>query len=587
MNYSDRKYRTHINNIIDESLNYVLNEVNNSQNNNNQNTNNQQNTPNYFGNEYRFTKGNWSLDKDRVNQPFGQNDEQGYNINPEDYTIVKINPAKSRWRVVTTKNGYQAWCNIKGHYHPIHYDKNLMQNTSDNFVWFDKCSDFYGSDNPYAKGYGGIFRKKEKRHFAVGLKDNRSFKVYADGEYEAYNDIHNYSETDAQGNKTTGNYYAEGRVNSDGTYTTSFIQDPNNQKEFDPNKFIRVRFDDRSLMQKFYYIWGNTMNNSNRGSNLKAGFNDNDQDQYFFIDMPNGPGIYDYVISLYDNLQNGTIKYNEIDKNVYRDVRSQTPGKRQNPYDFSIPNNPAQYTPIRENIEEIKYQNAGDRNKLRNAINNKSNPNKSVAGMSQNSVEGVNIPPQTENNNTTEEQNKERPEIIVFGNRIEGEDNTVYQQSNNSDIQPGQNDKFYGLYTNPHNQKQFYYRFVETYVQDQDGNVMMDAQGNPQMMYPVYIGSDPYQANNCIGDYSIQTQNDIQYLIINTTQGNIYKTVYPQDINNSKESYPVTSYDDQFNFGTMHLWFPNNNIYQDALLEKQIKKITKQIINEYVYGKKM
>ena len=161
MNYSDRKYRTHINNIINESLNYVLNEVNNSQNNNNnQNTNNQQNIPNYFGNEYRFTKGNWSLDKDRVNQPFGQNDEQGYNINPEDYTIVKINPAKSRWRVVTTKNGYQAWHNIKGFYHPIHYDKNLMQNTSDNFVWFDKCSDFYGSDNPYAKGFGGIFRKK-------------------------------------------------------------------------------------------------------------------------------------------------------------------------------------------------------------------------------------------------------------------------------------------------------------------------------------------------------------------------------------------------------------------------------------------
>ena len=488
----------------------------NLQNNNSQNTNNQQNTPNYFDNEYRFTKGNWSLDKDRVNQPFGQNDEQGYNINPEDYTIVKINPAKSRWRVVTTKNGYQAWCNIKGHYHPIHYDQNLMQNTSDNFVWFDKCSDFLGSDNPYAKGYGGIFRKKEKRHFAVGLKDNRSYKVYADGEYEPYNDIHNYSETDAQGNKTTGNYYTEGKVNSDGTYTTSFIQDPNNQKEFDPNKFIRVRFDDRSLMQKFYYIWGNTMNNSNRGSNLKAGFNDNDQDQYFFIDMPNGPGIYDYVISLYDNLQNGTIKYNEIDKNVYRDVRSQTPGKRQNPYDFSIPNNPAQYTPIREDIE---------------------------------------------NNNTTEEQNKERPEIIVFGNRIESQNNFLENLPDPKTIYVDPNDKLYGLFIN-NNQQKFYYRFNDQYV---------------------YIATDnPYTANNLIGTYEIK--GNILNLIIykSGTEYDInYILTKPQTVYNKQTQQPV---------GTMQFWeltAQDRDPFDGALNEQQIKKITKQIINEYVYGKKM
>ena len=184
MNYSDRKYRTHINNIIDDSLNYVLNEVNNSQNNNNNQNNNNQSTNN------------------QQNTQSNQNDEQN------DFTIVKINPAKSRWRVVTTKNGYQAWCNIKGYYHPIHYDKNLMQNTSDNFVWFDKCSDFLGSNNPYAKGYGGIFRKKEKRHFAVGTIGNRSFKVYADGEYELYNinlnNNQNNTETNTQNNSQFG-----------------------------------------------------------------------------------------------------------------------------------------------------------------------------------------------------------------------------------------------------------------------------------------------------------------------------------------------------------------------------------------------
>jgi hypothetical protein len=497
MNYSDRKYRQNIDNLINNSLNYVLNEVNNTQQ--NQNQQGQQQAPNYFGNEYRFTKGTWSLDKDKVNQPFGQNDEEGYNINPDDYTIVKKNPRHSGWSVVTARNGYQAWFDTKNKLHPV-----ITQ-----LGWFDKCTDFNGRPND--KGTGGIFKNKEKRHYAIGLKDNQAYKVYADGDFEPYANYHNYSMVDAQGNKTTGNYYNEGMVNSDGTYTTSFIQDPNNQKEFNPNNFLRIRFDDRSLLQKFFYIWGNTMNNSNRGNNLKVGYNDNGgQDVYYFIDMPNGPGIYDYVINLYDNLENGTIKYNEIDKNTYRDTRSQTPGKRQNPYNISVPNNPAQFTHINENIDQ---------------------------------------------------QSNERPDIIVFGNRIEYEDNIMANLPDPKTMEVDPNDKFYGLFTNINNQK-FYYRFKDPYV---------------------YVSVDnPYLANNLIGEYTI-TNDLLQLTIFNSATKYVmnYNFKQKQNVVNSTTSQTV---------GTMQFWqltAKDRDPFYGSLNEKQIKKITKQILKEYIYGKTM
>ena len=311
---------------------------------------------------------------------------------------------------------------------------------------------------------------------------------------------------DAQGNKTTGNYYNEGMVNSDGTYTTSFIQNPNNQKEFDPNKFLRIRFDDRSLLQKFFYIWGNTMNNSNRGNNLKVGYNDNGgSDEYYFIDMPNGPGIYDYVINLYDNLENGTIKYNEIDKNPYRDTRSQTTGKRQNPYNISVPNNPAQFTHINENINQ---------------------------------------------------QSNERSDIIVFGNRIEGEDNIMANLPDPKTMDVDPNDKFYGLFTNINNQK-FYYRFNEKYV---------------------YVSVDnPYLANNLIGEYTI-TNDLLELTIFNSATKYVmtYKFKQKQNVVNSTTSQTV---------GTMQFWqltAKDRDPFYGALNEKQIKKITKQILKEFI-----
>lgn len=501
MNYSDRKYRQNIDNLINNSLSYVLNEVNNTQQ--NQNQQGQQQAPNYFGNEYRFTKGTWSLDKDKVNQPFGQNDEDGYNINPDDYTVVKINPRHSGWSVITARNGYQAWRDTKNNLHPA-----ITQ-----LGWFDKCSDFNGRPND--KGTGGIFKNKEKRHYAIGLKDNRAYKVYADGNFEPYANYHNYSMVDAQGNKTTGNYYNEGMINSDGTYTTSFIQNPNNQKEFDPNKFLRIRFDDRSLLQKFFYIWGNTMNNSNRGNNLKVGYNDNGgQDVYYFIDMPNGPGIYDYVINLYDNLKNGTIKYNEIDKNPYRDTRSQTPGKRQNPYNISVPNEPANFTPINENIDQ-----------------------------------------------ESNEQSNERPDIIVFGNRIEAENNIMANLPDPKTLDIDPNDNFYGLFTNNNNQK-FYYRFNDKYV---------------------YVSVDnPYLANNLIGEYTI-TNDLLQLTIFNSATKYVmnYKFKQKQNVVNTTTSQTV---------GTMQFWqltAKDRDPFYGALNEKQIKKITKQILKEYIYGKTM
>lgn len=587
MNYSDRKYRQNIDKLINKSLNYVLNEVNNTQQ--NQNQQGQQQTPNYFGNEYRVAKGQWSMGKNLVNKPLG-NDSTGYNTNAEDdYGIVGCGSIHSNWMVITTRNGYQAWKNVNGKFHPVHTNPDFINQTGceGEFVWFDKCSDFIGNGNPYAKGYGGLFRRKEKKHYAIGKVDNIAYKVYADGTFdlEPYQQFHNYTNVDKNNNTIEGNYFEDGVVNSDGTYTTNFLIQ--NSKDYDPNKFIRIKFDDRKLMQKFYYIWGNTMNNSNHGQNLKAGTNDNPQGggKYYFIDMPNGPGIYDYIINLYDNLSNGNIKFTEIDRNTYRDTRSLNTNKREKPYDISGPNEPAQFSHINEDIEEKKKKNKKSRQGKNNYIQTSKNPSISTTSSKQEQSQEVNqnnySDDYSNNQYQDEQQSNERPDIIVFGNRIEGEDNTVYRQTNNTDIQPGQYDQFYGLYTNPYTQKQFYYRF--TYTQEND------EQGTVTNYYNVYIGNDPYEANTHIGNYEIKNQNDISELYINTTRNN-YKTIFPQDIENSKQSYPVTSLDGKTNYGTMHLWWPTNDPfsqYQGGLLEKQIKKITKQILKEYIYGKTM
>lgn len=508
MNYSDRKYRQNIDNLINNSLNYVLNEVNNTQQ--NQNQQGQQQAPNYFGNEYRVAKGQWSMGKNLVNKPLG-NDSTGYNTNAEDdYGIVGCGSIHSNWMVITTRNGYQAWKNVNGKFHPVHTNPDFINQTGceGKFVWFDKCSDFIGNGNPYAKGYGGLFRKKEKKHYAIGKVDNIAYKVYADGTFdlEPYQQFHNYTNVDKDNNTIEGNYFEDGVVNSDGTYTTNFLIQ--NSKDYDPNKFIRVKFDDRKLMQKFYYIWGNTMNNSNQGKNLKAGTNDNPQGggKYYFIDMPNGPGIYDYIINLYDNLSNGNIKFTEIDRNTYRDTRSLNTNKREKPYDISVPNEPAQFTRINENIDQ-----------------------------------------------ESNEESNERPDIIVFGNRIEAENNIMANLPDPKTLDIDPNDNFYGLFTNNNNQK-FYYRFNDKYV---------------------YVSVDnPYLANNLIGEYSIN--NNLLQMIIYKSN-NIYEMNY--DIKNIQN---VSNINTQQTVGTMQFWQltpKDRDPFYGALNEN---KIIKQIIKKYI-----
>lgn len=89
------------------------------------------------------------------------------------------------------------------------------------------------------------------------------------------------------------------------------------------------------------------MNNSNNGKNIKVGFNDNGgNDRYFFIDMPNGPRIYDYVISLYYNLKNNNIKYYQLDSELYKDIHSVHKGARYAPYGYDVPQ--TQYDPMDE-----------------------------------------------------------------------------------------------------------------------------------------------------------------------------------------------------------------------------------------------
>lgn len=359
------------------SIDDLLNNVHNDDGDNSQTLNSQQqDVPNYFGSEYYFAKGNWSLDRDRINDGIDKNfgdlndpalgenpnllqiisklSEQmeptyGYGINPENYAMVGCGSINSNWMVITTCNGYQAWKHVNGKFHPVHTNPDFIQQTGceGEFVWFDRCSDFIGNGNPYARGYGGLFRRKEKKHYAIGRVDNIAYKVYADGTFdlEPYQQFHNYTKVDKNNNKIEGNYFQDGVVNSDGTYTTNFLIQ--NNEDFDPNKFLRIRFDDRTLLQKFFYIWGNTMNNSNNGKNIKVGFNDNGgNDRYFFIDMPNGPRIYDYVISLYYNLKNNNIKYNQLDSEVYKNFHSVHKGARYAPYGYDVPQ--TQYDPMDE-----------------------------------------------------------------------------------------------------------------------------------------------------------------------------------------------------------------------------------------------
>ena len=567
MNYSDRKYRQNIDNLINNSLKYVLNEVNNTQQ--NQNQQGQQQTPNYFGNEYRVAKGQWSMGKNLVNKPLG-NDSTGYNTNAEDdYGIVGCGSIHSNWMVITTRNGYQAWKNVNGKFHPVHTNPDFINQTGceGNFVWFDKCSDFIGNGNPYAKGYGGLFRRKEKKHYAIGKVDNIAYKVYADGTFdlEPYQQFHNYTNVDKDNNTIEGNYFEDGVVNSDGTYTTTFLIQ--NSKDYDPNKFIRVKFDDRKLMQKFYYIWGNTMNNSNQGKNLKAGTNDNPQGggKYYFIDMPNGPGIYDYVINLYDNLSNGNINFTEIDRNTYRDTRSLNTNKREKPYDISGPNEPANFTHINEDIEEKNKKTKKSRQRKNNYIQTSKKPSISTTSSEQKQSQEVNqnnySDDYSNNQYQDEQQSNERPDIIVFGNRIEVEDNIMANLPDPKTMDVDPNDKFYGLFTNINNQK-FYYRFNDQFV---------------------YVSVDnPYLANNLIGKYTI-TNDLLELTIFNSGTKYVmnYKFKQKQNVVNLTTSQTV---------GTMQFWqltAKDRDPFYGSLNEKQIKKITKQILKEYRYGKTM
>lgn len=552
MNYSDRKYRQNIDKLINKSLNYVLNEVNNTQQ-----------TPNYFGNEYRVAKGQWSMGKNLVNKPLG-NDSTGYNTNAEDdYGIVGCGSIHSNWMVITTRNGYQAWKNVNGKFHPVHTNPDFINQTGceGEFVWFDKCSDFIGNGNPYAKGYGGLFRRKEKKHYAIGKVDNIAYKVYADGTFdlEPYQQFHNYTNVDKNNNTIEGNYFQEGVVNSDDTYTTNFLIQ--NSKDYDPNKFIRIKFDDRKLMQKFYYIWGNTMNNSNHGQNLKAGTNDNPQGggKYYFIDMPNGPGIYDYIINLYDNLSNGNIKFTEIDRNTYRDTRSLNTNKREKPYDISGPNEPANFSHINEDIEEKKKKNKKSRQGKNNYIQTSKNPSISTTSSKQEQSQEVNqnnySDDYSNNQYQDEQQSNERPDIIVFGNRIEAENNIIANLPDPKTLDIDLNDNFYGLFTNNNNQK-FYYRFNDKYV---------------------YVSVDnPYLANNLIGEYSINN-NLLQMIIYKSS--NIYEMNY--DIKNIQN---VSNINTQQTVGTMQFWQltpKDRDPFYGALNEnKIIKQIIKEFINE-------
>jgi hypothetical protein len=126
------------------------------------------------------------------------------------------------------------------------------------------------------------------------------------------------------------------------------------------------------------------------------------------------------------------------------------------------------------------------------------------------------------------------------------------------DIDP--NDKFYGLFTNNNNQK-FYYRFNDKYI-----HVSVD---------------NPYLVNNPIGEFTI-TNNVLQMTIFppSNRPANVYEMNY--DFTKIQNVYNINT---QQTVGTMQLWQltpEDRDPFYGALNENKIKKITKQIINEFI-----
>lgn len=270
LNIRDKKYYDGLNNLVETTLKSVLN-------------------------EYEFKKhDDW--DSSRAT-------DYNNTLKSDDYTISQYGQFHSKWRVVKALNGLMGWQNTKGQFHPIMND----------IGWLDNCSDFTGNAN------SGTSLFNKHRNFASGVKNSVKYTVYPNGDYEKDDTTGLDYQTDKDGNETVTDRFANGMLNHDHTYTTAYVQandvTKNPDGRFDPNRLIRYSTTNADHFKKFCLCWGRYCDENNIPQQNISGFNE--QTNEYFIDIHNGPGIYQEIVNLDQGLTNGSIEYKEIDRDAW------------------------------------------------------------------------------------------------------------------------------------------------------------------------------------------------------------------------------------------------------------------------------
>lgn len=224
-------------------------------------------------------------------------------LKSDDYTINYYGPYHSKWRVVKAHNGLMGWQNVKGGFHPIMND----------IGWLDSCSDFTGNAN------SGTSLFNKHKNFATGVKNSVKYVVFPNGEYERDENAGKDIKTDKYGDQTVTDRFADHTLNHDHTYTTYYIQanditrNPNGR--FDPNRLIRYSTTNPNHFKKFCLVWGRFCDENNIPQQNITGYNEH-TDEYF-VDIHNGPGIYNHIVQIDRGLTNGSIQYKEIDRDAW------------------------------------------------------------------------------------------------------------------------------------------------------------------------------------------------------------------------------------------------------------------------------
>lgn len=270
MTINERKYRKQLDELIDKSLEASLNEVFNSD----------YEMPDVSDlSQFRYKHAGAEKGKDFTTA-----------VADDNYTPVKYGPMNHGWKTVTAVNGMMGWVDRKGRQHPIMKD----------IGWLDSCSNF-------SPGHSAI---------ATGMKDGIRYYVYPNGRYVKDSKRFVRTSYDRYGNKRTTDDIASNIKNHDGTATTQEITTnvksaSNPGGKWDPTKLIRYSTPNKQFFMEFVMTWAQHFGND---SQYRTGFND--EDNTYFIDIQNGPGVYNSIVELDQNL-GSSIKMNQIDRETW------------------------------------------------------------------------------------------------------------------------------------------------------------------------------------------------------------------------------------------------------------------------------